>query len=68
MAEYEIKRTNIRLTGLEERRAEVAANGRKWEQGQIPVLDEQIAEANARLRGLISGVMPRTEQEAAARA
>lgn len=54
LAEYEIGRLNRRLEQLESRRAEIAANGHKWEQTMLVPLDAQIEEATARLRGLLS--------------
>lgn len=54
LAEYEIGRLNRRLEQLESRRAEIAANGHKWEQKLLIPLDAQIEEATARLRDLLS--------------
>jgi sugar-specific transcriptional regulator TrmB len=58
LAEYEVGRLNRRLETLESRRSEIAAGGRKWEVGMLPVLDQQIDEATARLRALITRGKP----------
>jgi hypothetical protein len=63
----EVKRLNDRLARLEQRRAEVLALGRRWEQGMVPVLDRQIQEAGARLGALSGGSSPHTTQEDPAR-
>lgn len=55
LSEYEIGRCNTRLLELESRRDELAAGARRWERGQLAVLEEQIAVVTARLRRLIEG-------------
>ena len=59
---YEVGRLNERLKRLEDRRSEVVARGRKWEQGMVSVLDRQIQEAAERLESLSSGASPYTTQ------
>lgn len=59
---YEVKRLNGRLARLEQRRAEVLALGRSWEQGMVPVLDRRIQEARDRLGVLNGGGAPHTTQ------
>lgn len=64
---HEVKRLNARLVRLEERRSEVIALGRRWEQGMVPVLDRQIQEAGARLGALNGEGASHTTQEDPAR-
>lgn len=60
---HEVARLNERIAGLKARRAGVLARDRRWEQGQVPVLEQRVQEASAKLLALTRGEAPHTAQE-----